>query len=344
MKISPAAIFICLFVLLVPVSRLEAAPLNLYSGAVPVPDQSPEERSRAMPAALAQVVQKLTGLRDFSEFPDLEPALQEARSMAITFYYVQAQTTQSDGSPAEELRLVAAFSQPAVDGMIQAMQLPIWKRERRPLTIWLLIDDGLSRQILPIEFEYTWERLAHVAEVRGMPVLRPQPDLDGNYPVDPQLLWGGYTEDLVASGPADALVFAARREGPEWNVRVNLDYMELKLSWRNRAIDIQDALAEGLDTAIDQISAANSIAAADQGQWRFEITVSGLAAAGDYVRCLSYLQGLSLVDHVRVASADPGRVRFVLSLNAVPDYLVQTLAADRFLEESANEGEYSLVL
>jgi len=263
--------------------------------------------------------------------------------MAITFYYVQEQLAQSDASKVEELHLVADFSQPAVDGLIQAMQLPIWKPERRALTIWLFIDDGLDRRILPIEFEYAWEYLAHIADARGMPVLRPRPDAEGNYAVDPQLLWGGYTEDLVESGAADALVFAARREGPEWNVRANLDYMELNLSWRNRAIDIQDALGEGLNTAIDEISAANSIAAADQGQWRFEITVGGLAAAGDYVRCLSYLQGLSLVDHVRVSGAAAGHVQFVLSLNAVPDYLVRTLAADGFLTQSGNEGEYLLV-
>ncbi len=340
MKILLAAI---LLTVLMPLQSLHAAPLNLYLGAVLVADQSPGEQARAMPLALAQVLQKLSGLRDFDEFPGLEPALQDARSLAITFYYRHQDITLPDGGKGEELRLLADFSPPAVDSLMQSLQLPKWKPERRPLTIWPLVDDGVSRSIMPIEFEYAWERMVDVADARGMPVIRPQPDAEGVYPVDAQLLWGGYTDDLVALGPVDALIVAARREGPEWNVRMNLDYMGKTWSWRNRDIDLQNALTQGMHQAIDEIAAVDSIAAADQGKWSFEMTVSGLATAGDYARCLSYLQGLSLIDHVRVSSAGPGKVHFVLSLNALPDYLVRALAADSILAASASEGEYILL-
>jgi hypothetical protein len=340
MKILLPAI---LLTLLMPLKPLHAAPLNLYLGAVPVADQSTAEQARAMPLALAQVLQKLSGLRDFDAFPGLEPALQDAPSLAITFYYSHQDVTLPDGGRGEELRLLADFSPPAVDGLMQALQLPRWKPERRPLTIWPVVDDGFSRSIMPIEFEYAWVRMVDVADARGMPVIRPQPDAEGAYPVDPQLLWGGYTEDLVAVGPVDALIVAARREGPEWNVRMNLDYMGQTWSWRNRDIDIQNALTQGLHQAIDEIAAINSIAAADQGQWSFEMTVSGLATAEDYARCLTYLQGLSLIDHVRVSSAGPGRVHFVLNLNAVPDHLVRALEADNILAASAAQGEYKLL-
>ncbi len=343
MKILLPAILIPLLALLTPLDPLLAAPLNLYMGAVPVTDQSPGEQSRAMLLALAQVLQKLSGIREFEQFPGLEPALQDARSLAVTFYYRNREMTLPDGSRGEELRLLADFSRPAVDGLMQSLQLPIWKPERRPLTIWLVIDDGFSRNIMPIEYEYAWERMVDVADARGMPVTRPQPDAEGVYPVDPQLLWGGYTEDLVALGPVDALIIAARREGPEWNVRMNLDYMGKTWSWRNRDIDIQNALAQGMHQAIDEIAAVNSIAAADQGQWNFEITVTGLVTAGDYARCLSYLQGLSLVDRVRVSSAGPGKVHFVLSVNALPDYLVRALASDNILAVSPVAGEYLLL-
>jgi len=343
MKILSSVVLLILFGLLPSLNPLRAAQSDLYSGAVPVTDQSPGEQSRAMPLSLAQVLGKLTGLRDFSGFPDLDEALQDARTMAITFYYRQKQVTLPDGNLGEELRLVVNFSRPAVDNLIQAMQLPIWKPERRPLTIWLVIDDGLSRRIMPIEFEYAWERLNSVADIRGMPVLWPQPDAEGNYPVDPQLLWGGYTEDLVESGPADALILAARREGPEWSVRMNLDYMDERLSWRIRATEIQDALVDGMNMAIDEIAQSNSIAVSDQGRSNFEITITGLAAADDYVRCLTYLQHLSLVDHVQVTRAGPGWARFILTLNAVPDYLLRSLATDGILAASENEGEYSLL-
>jgi hypothetical protein len=206
----------------------------------------------------------------------------------------------------------------------------------------LIVDDGDSRSIMPIELEYAWEAIAATASARGMPLTRPQADAEGNYPVDLQLLWGGYTEELVDSGPADALVMAARREGPEWNVRMNLDYMGQTWTWRNRDIDLQLALVEGMHKAVDEITGINSIAASDQGQTLLEITVTGVAGTAAYVRALSYLQGLSLVDRVQVISAAPGAVRFTLTLNALPEYLLRTLESDAILTGTPVADVYSL--
>ena len=195
---------------------------------------------------------------------------------------------------------------------------------------------------MPIELEYTWEGLEELAHSRGMPVTWPQADAEGNYSVDPQLLWGGYTEELADSGPVDALVIAARREGPEWNGRMNLDFGGQRWSWRNRDNDIQAALEEGVHMSINEIALANSIAASDQGQQLFQMTVAGLATADDYVRCLSYLQGLSLVDHVKVEKAGSGRVKFGLTLNAPPDYLLSTLESGEVLVATDSESEFLL--
>ncbi len=239
--------------------------------------------------------------------------------------------------------LLAEFSQPAVNELLQALELPLWKPERAPLTIWLVVDDGFSRRIMPIELEYTWVGLEELAHSRGMPIHWPQGDTEGNYSVEPQLLWGGYTEELADSGPVDALVIAARREGPEWNVRMNLDFDGQRWSWRNRDIDIQKALEEGMHMTINEIASANSIAASDQGQRLFQMSVAGLATADDYIRCLSYLQSLSLVEQVKVEKAGPGRVNFGLTLNAPPDYLLSTLEAGNVLVAADMESEFLLV-
>lgn len=175
-----------------------------------------------------------------------------------------------------------------------------------------------------------------------MPLNWPVADETGNYAVDLQLLWGGYTEELGEAGPVDALVMAARLEGSEWNVRLNLDYTGQKRTWRNRNVDIQVALVEGMQVAIDEIAAISSISASDQGQELMELTVTGVLGTRDYVRVLSYLQGLSLVDRVQVNSAAPGTVRFVLTLNALPEYLVRAIESDAVLATTDRPGVYSL--
>ena len=342
MKPLLTAILLAHLVIFMGMRALQAAPPELYSGAVLVTDQSLAEQKRAMPLALRQVLQKLSGVRNFEEHPDLQAELKNARSLAITFYYRNESRTLPDGEQREDVYLVVDFSPPEVDSLLLSLALPVWKPERRPLTTWLIVDDGSSRRIMPIELEYAWEAVAAVADARGMPLIRPQPDAEGVYAVDEQLLWGGYTEELADSGPVDALVMAARREGPEWNVRLNLEYMDQTRSWRNRNTDLEIALVEGMQTAIDEIAAANSIAASDREQGRIEITVSGVQTAAEYVQVLSYLQGLSLVDRVDILGALPGKVRFDVTLNALPDYLLRALESDGILSLTPVTGEYSL--
>ena len=316
---------------------------GLYTGEAQVADQSAAEQKRAMPLALLQVLQKVSGLRTFEAYPDLAPAIRNAGALAVTFYFSDRELPLPDGEVSEQTYLVVEFSGAAVADLAKSLQLPIWKPERRPLTVWFVVDDGSSRAIMPVELEYAWDGVAAIASARGMPVVRPQPDESGVYAVDPQLLWGGYTEELVESGPADALVIAARREGQDWNVRMNMDYMGQVRSWRNRNPDIQLALAEGMNMAIDEIVALNSIAAADQGQQTMEVSVAGIARVGDYARCLAYLQKLSLVERVEVLAAVPGKVTFSLTLNALPEYLLSALEADGILTPLKTAGEYSLL-
>ena len=320
-----------------------ASPADLYLGEVSVVDQSVAEQNRVMPAAMEQVLQKLSGLRQFEDYPELPEELGMARAKAVTFYYRNRSLAQPDGSEVEDLRFIVHFSKSAMDQLMQEFQLPIWKPERKPLSVWLVIDDGLTREVLPIEYEYAWDHIKDIAENRGMPIVRPIADEFGAFPVDTQLLWGGYTEDLADVGYANALIIAGRREGREWNLRMNLDYMDQLRSWRNRNTDIQLALNEGIHQAIDEIAAQHSIAASDQGQWNIDITVSGVVTAADYARCLDYFERVSLVENIVVRSAATGKVQFELGLNAVPTYLYEAFQSDGVLSPGDKENQYELL-
>lgn len=165
---------------------------------------------------------------------------------------------------------------------------------------------------------------------------------DNAYAVDPQLLWGGYTEDLATPDGKGVLIVAARREGPEWGVRLNLGYKGRHWAWRLQDIDLHAALVTAMHQAVDQIAEANSIAAADLGSWEQDLAVAGLRGAGDYQRCLAYLQGLNIVERVSVVSANPGVATFRLALRALPRYLDESLAADGVLSWVEAEGRYQL--
>ncbi len=327
------------------------AKLDLYRGEVPVEDQSQAAREAAFPAALSQVLAKLSGLRELDEYPAVHEATRDARSLVLSFYYEQREAEEvlpdsefSNGEARQPQNyLVVRFSSPGVNELMRLLALPRWPTDRDPLTIWVLIDDGLSRRVLPLEYAYLRAPMERVAESRGLPLDWPEAGPEGDYGVDIQLLWGGYTDSIASDGQAgDVLVVAARREGPEWNTRQVLEFGEQHWSWRNRDIDLGRALTEAMHQTADQIAAVQAIAAVDQGSWIHEIVISGLKSGEDYQRCLSYLESLAVVDEVAVRSATPGGVSMSLKLNASPQYFEQALAEEGVLEYAELSGQYVL--
>ncbi len=243
------------------------ADVNLYSGEVAVASQSEADRNEAIPEALIQVLQKLSGQRELPVSPALDDALNNAPRVLRSYRYSRVDRTAADGTVSQELRLVAQFMQAEVDRIVQQVGLPRWRQERPAVQIWVVIDDGLSRQLKPLRFGYVWESIEEVAALRGLPVSWPDLDEEEVQLIDMRLVWGGFTDYLVERGaPADGVaIIAARREGPQWTVRWNLASSGQNWSWQNTDIELMYALALGIHQMADQIAAANTIAASDQG-------------------------------------------------------------------------------
>lgn len=322
-----------------------ALALDLYSGEVTVQDQGVAERANAVPAALIQVLQKLSGRRELPLTPSLDSALASADGMLVSFHYREHERSLPDGAVNAELRLVASFFPAAVDRVLQELELPRWRQARQPIVIWVVVDDGRSRSLQPPEFLYAWDAMEDIASLRGLPVAWPGLSEELKQQIDLQLLWGGYTEQLFLEGSdSDGVVIvAARREGPEWNVRWNHSDGVETSNWRTRDRDFSFAMVEGIHHLAEIVATANSIDAAGRGEWQVEVRITGFKSAKDYARCLAYLQGLSLVDEVAVAQAGPDGIVFDLVLNAAPEFLAQFIKQDRILGASETDNEYHLL-
>lgn len=347
---KPIILLLLLISLCVPQS-LRAQAQDLYSGSVPVPDQSQSAREDGFPGALLQVLGKLSGLRTLEAYPEAETAVRNARSLVLSFHYDQIEApVEGDGGAAPgagetgpQTHLVVRFAQPGVDELARMLGLPRWPPARAPLAVWILVDDGASRRVLPLEYEFVRRPMDRAAAQRGLRLEWPQAGDDGDYGVDVQLLWGGYTESLSSGGePADVLIVAARREGPEWNSRMILEYAGEHRTWRSRDIDLEQALIEAVHAVVDEIAAVQAIAPSEQGNWVHSITVGGLNSGEDYARCLAYLESLSMVDEVTIDGADPRVVRMSLRLNASPHYFEESVAQGGVLEYREATGQYVL--
>ncbi|MDT8320082.1 MAG: DUF2066 domain-containing protein [Xanthomonadales bacterium] len=331
-----------LALMLLPLGATAADGEDLFTGEAAVENQGPAARSAAFPLALRNVLQKVTGLRGFSDYPSVEPALENAASQVLSFYYRKDEKRRPDGTQGEQLMLVAEFSEAAVLDLVRTAQLPFWQTRRKPVEAWVVVDDSLQRQIMPVEYEDVWRTLEQEAASRGLELNWPRADEDGMYPVDVQLLWGGYTEDLGGRDGHGVMIAAARREGPAWSVRVNLAYGGDHWVWRSKGVALQSLLGESVQQAVDHIAAANAIAATDLGIWSQDLRVTGLRKREDYLRCLNYLEGLDIVNAAAPVSARPGSVLFRLELSALPRYLEEAIESGRTLEFVEAENAYVL--
>ena len=333
-----------IFITLHFVATHAMADINLYSGEVFVASQNEADRREAIPNALIQVLQKLSGQREVPSSPELDEALKDANRFLRSYRYTRVDGTAADGSVTQELRLVAQFMQSEVDRVVQRIGLPRWRRERPEVQLWVVVDDGLNRQLKPLEFGYAWESVDQISAMRGLPVSWPELDEEEAQLVDMRLVWGGFTDYLIERGaPEDGVVIiAARREGPQWTVRWNLASGSQNWSWQTSDINFMSALAEGTHRMADQIAASNTIAASDQGVWTIDLTIGELNSASSYAHCLEYLQNLSLVNAVEILGADPGRVHFRLQLNASQEYLSEAFKQGTVLlpARSGSEFEY----
>lgn len=318
------------------------ADASLYSGEVVVQSQSEADRNAAIPEALVQVLQKLSGQRELPLSPALDEARNKAAHLLRSYRYAKVDRTADDGTVTQELRLVAQFMQPEVDQIVQQIGLQRWRQERPGVQVWVVIDDGLTRQLKPLQFDYAWNSMEDIAALRGLPLSWPELDAEEIQLVDMRLIWGGFTDYLVERGaPEDGVaIVAARREGPLWTVRWNLASTGQNWSWQNNNNQLLVALDEGVHQMVDQIAASNAIAASAQGSWTIEVSIGELNSAESYVTCLEYLQSLSLVNSVEILGADPGRVHFRLQLNASVEYLEETFMHGTKLSRARAGSEY----
>lgn len=318
------------------------ADTDLYTGEIVVSSQGQADRDAAVPDALIQVLQKLSGQRELPVSPVLDEALSNAVRILRSYRYTRVDLTSADGSITQELRLVAKFMQPEVDRIVQQVGLPRWRQERPEVQLWVVIDDGLNRQLKPLEYVYAWESLEQTAKTRGLPVGWPDLDDEEKQLLDMRLVWGGFTDYLVERGaPEDGVaIIAARRIGPQWTVRWNLAGGSQSWSWQNKDVSLVYVLQEGIHQMADRVAASNTIAVSDQGVWTIELTVGGLNNANAYARCLDYLQNLSLVNAVEILGADPGRVHFRLQLNASQEHLSEALRQGTVLLATRAGSDY----
>ncbi|MDE0191379.1 MAG: DUF2066 domain-containing protein, partial [Gammaproteobacteria bacterium] len=119
----------------------------LYDVEIVVASQSDADRRRAASAALAEVLTRVTGLREIPFVAQVDEAIRESER-----YYVRYGFATRDIEPEEGGDLVAQthleihFERGTLLDLLRRTGLPVWSADRPTVLVWVVLEGGaLSR-------------------------------------------------------------------------------------------------------------------------------------------------------------------------------------------------------
>ena len=111
---------------------------GLYSGLVPVVDQSSESQQQGVREALNQVLVKLTGNSNIVNSSNVIPFLTNPNAFVAGVGFRSLPASDSTVEP--ETGLEVSFSRKGIDQLIRQAKLPVLPSNRPKLLVWILRD------------------------------------------------------------------------------------------------------------------------------------------------------------------------------------------------------------
>ncbi len=329
--------------LLSPAFALEVE--GLYQAQVPVTGQTRAERLKLYPAALAQVLVKLSGDRTVPDLPQLSDFIARAVSLVQQFQYEELQTA----SPAlieagYKRQLVVKFDADAIRQALINASVPLWGRTRSEVLLWLAVEDRGARYLLAantlVELE---SHLTEQAARRGLPLILPLMDLEDQMTLGFADIWGDFRQDILTASQrygVDMVLVGRliRRSDGLWRARWSLHHAAGFASdsehWSGDVNDQLEALTLGVDGAADYVSQRYAQLFSATSAGTVLLTVTGVENLGGYARAMKYLESLDIVANVEVGKVFVDHVLFRLAVRGDTSGLTRALSLGNVLLQS----------
>ncbi len=297
-----AALLLIVLCCLMPRLDVAAATAELYAAEVPLQVRDRAAEDEAFAAALAQVLVRVTGLRDVSEDAALTALLSRARALTRQWSYTR------EG-------LWVQFDAGLVARELQALERPVWGAERPRVLTWLVIDDGERPAFILGETDSVWppqlepvradaarpasrepiespsvlppvldlagwrDGLADVATRRAVPLVLPVMDLADRVRVTPERLCGAGFASWPESRVAVEAYAAETDTDLPWRVAAE--------RYRADAILIGCARALGDRLVIDWTLQLGEGEGGERRRWRGDLAEGAHGAADVLARALA---------------------------------------------------------
>ncbi len=335
------------FLALILALSAPAGAVSLYTAEVEV-ERGARAGSAEQLRALDRVLARLTGRFDRSLVDQLDLGASDLDDLVLSQQLVRRDVVGADGDSRESLHLQVEFDEPSVNELLKRSELARWGRERPAVLLWAVVeDDQGTRFIENARLEWV---IGDQARRAGLDVVRPLRDAMDLSEISVQDVRGGFLGSAEASarryGTGVIAMLDLRLQDPDpdqplWSARWRWRVGGQESGLSHSGGDPEELIRDGMDRLASALAARYAMIDIDGEPARWQLTVAGIVDEVQYAEVLRYLDNLSMIDDVRVASAEGRQVTF--EVLAAGQDLETYLGLGGLLELERREGERQLL-
>ncbi|MFZ5841703.1 MAG: DUF2066 domain-containing protein [Pseudomonadota bacterium] len=311
---------------------------DLYTGTVPVAEQSETARLDGQVAALQQVLVKLSGSSSVLALPQVQANLGKAAAYVQRYQYqLLPAAVDAPAGSGNTLLLQVSFDGRALEQLLQEAAAPIWGA-RRPLTaVWLAVADDNGRRLLGNDDEPGLiQDLQFAARARGLPVVLPILDLEETNQISISDVWGRFLQPLqgLSSRYGAEAVLAGRIEkvGDSWQGELSFEQGSLRESVASTAPSRAALLQQLIGRIAEFVAGKYAVVLDPSKDAEVLVKVHNVRRLEDYGQLSQFFSGLQAVRQADIKEVRAGTALFSLRLIADQSALLQATALDPRLQ------------
>jgi len=329
---------------------------ELYSGLVPVADQTLESRQNGVRDALEQVLIKLTGDSNIIWVPSLQSFLANPDGYVSSIGYSRLPGAGMGlkSGVESDVGLAVSFARQEIDQIIRQAQLPVLPSNRPRLLVWIIQDDadkgrGFINDLSSSGIEdgsSPLDRFDQAMQIRGMPYVLPAYDLEDQLSLSVNEAWSLNAESIDDASKRYetdgwlALRFYVTSAGEvrgTWLSQIggsrqlrNFHAPSGQLFMAQAVDELVDNLAQSL-TYIPQINPDDLV-----------VQVDGVDSFVDYTAVLAQFSKLELVESLTVSAVDGAEITLRVKVEGGVDLLQSALVrSGKFQNQTQQETLYT---
>lgn len=288
-----------------------------YAAEVSVNGQGEGERNTGFARALSQVLGKLSGNRNAAGFPGVGQELRQAKEYVEGYDYRQDEGVGPTGAPTFRTTLVVRFDQDEVDGLIEALGLPMWPQPRPKPVLWMAIDDGSGPRLVALSQANAARSALNRAQERGYKLGLPGGNAAEQATVG--AIWRGDSAAVARasqrySPPMQLIGKVYRSKGGWQGDWTFVDRGKVLASWSTTDTDARRIISTGADGAADALTKRYAKHGSAGPAGTYAVTFTGIDSSDDYIRLAGYLDNMAVVRRITPQRATPEGVTFSLEL------------------------------